>query len=226
MPVNFHDQNLKTVTPTYLKSRRKCSYSSGHPSVIWRKEALRMKPELDMTIRLRRQAARPRIFGEYFGTASANDLRLHHCRRAKTRRIRGNSIREVVVERKGKKRKPPDLYTCLIPRPLLYFLPTACFLMLSIPCLWFLLLLLAGLATAADLYKSLERQSQTRLWGCFIDLDLSAVSRHASEQDIKKAYKRLSRKYHPDKNNDPGAEDKFVEVAHGECGKHICVGEI
>jgi DnaJ-related protein SCJ1 len=50
------------------------------------------------------------------------------------------------------------------------------------------------------------------------------VSRHASEQDIKKAYKRLSRKYHPDKNNDPGAEDKFVEVAHGELAIRICAG--
>lgn len=42
------------------------------------------------------------------------------------------------------------------------------------------------------------------------------MPRHASEQEIKKAYKRLSRKYHPDKNRDPGAEDRFVNVAHGE----------
>lgn len=42
------------------------------------------------------------------------------------------------------------------------------------------------------------------------------MSKFASEQDIKKAYKRLSKKYHPDKNTEEGAEDKFVEVAHGE----------
>lgn len=44
---------------------------------------------------------------------------------------------------------------------------------------------------------------------------LLSVSKHASERDIRKAYKRLSRKYHPDKNKDPGTENKFVEIAHG-----------
>jgi hypothetical protein len=42
------------------------------------------------------------------------------------------------------------------------------------------------------------------------------VSKHASEQDIRKAYKRLSKQYHPDKNTDPGAEEKFVDIAHGK----------
>lgn len=42
------------------------------------------------------------------------------------------------------------------------------------------------------------------------------MDKSASEHDIKKAYKRLSRRYHPDKNHEPDAENKFVEVAHGE----------
>jgi len=38
------------------------------------------------------------------------------------------------------------------------------------------------------------------------------VPRDADESDIKKAYRKLARRYHPDVNKDGGAEEKFKEV--------------
>lgn len=38
------------------------------------------------------------------------------------------------------------------------------------------------------------------------------VPRNASEDEIQKAFRDLARKYHPDINQDPGAEDKFKEL--------------
>lgn len=38
------------------------------------------------------------------------------------------------------------------------------------------------------------------------------LSPNASEEEVKKKYKELSRKMHPDINKDPGAEDKFKKI--------------
>src|SRR3712207_4136611 len=38
------------------------------------------------------------------------------------------------------------------------------------------------------------------------------VSRDASEQEIKRAFRKLAAKYHPDVNKSEGAEEKFKEI--------------
>ncbi|CAL5203808.1 unnamed protein product [Lathyrus oleraceus] len=40
------------------------------------------------------------------------------------------------------------------------------------------------------------------------------VSRNSTKSEIKTAYRKLARNYHPDVNKDPGAEDKFKEISN------------
>ncbi|MEO1205489.1 MAG: DnaJ C-terminal domain-containing protein [Pseudomonadota bacterium] len=39
------------------------------------------------------------------------------------------------------------------------------------------------------------------------------LERSATEDDVKRAFRKLARKYHPDVNKDPGAEEKFKQVS-------------
>jgi curved DNA-binding protein len=43
--------------------------------------------------------------------------------------------------------------------------------------------------------------------------DVLGVARNASSEDIQRSYRKLAREYHPDVNKDPGAEERFKEVA-------------
>ncbi|MEY3255948.1 MAG: molecular chaperone DnaJ [Cyanobacteriota bacterium] len=42
--------------------------------------------------------------------------------------------------------------------------------------------------------------------------EILGVSRDADKEQIKQAYRRQARKYHPDVNKEPGAEEKFKEI--------------
>ncbi|HKZ55611.1 MAG TPA: molecular chaperone DnaJ [Anaerolineales bacterium] len=42
--------------------------------------------------------------------------------------------------------------------------------------------------------------------------EILEVGREASAEDVRKAYRRLAKLYHPDVNKDPGAEERFKEI--------------
>ncbi|WP_102691279.1 molecular chaperone DnaJ [Rummeliibacillus pycnus] len=43
--------------------------------------------------------------------------------------------------------------------------------------------------------------------------EVLGIQKNASKDEIKKAYRKLSKQYHPDLNKEPGAEEKFKEIA-------------
>ncbi|MEK6454788.1 molecular chaperone DnaJ [Caldifermentibacillus hisashii] len=43
--------------------------------------------------------------------------------------------------------------------------------------------------------------------------EILGVSKDASKEEIKRAYRKLSKQYHPDINKEPGADEKFKEIS-------------
>ena len=42
--------------------------------------------------------------------------------------------------------------------------------------------------------------------------EVLGIDRSASEEELKRAFRKLAFKYHPDRNRDDGAEEKFKEI--------------
>ncbi|PPS20214.1 hypothetical protein GOBAR_AA00340 [Gossypium barbadense] len=65
-------------------------------------------------------------------------------------------------------------------------------------------------------YLSSNYGSKLFFFGYFSFLDyysILGVSKNASKSDIKSAYRKLARNYHPDVNKEAGAEQKFKEIS-------------
>ncbi|XP_029436709.1 dnaJ homolog subfamily C member 18 [Rhinatrema bivittatum] len=62
--------------------------------------------------------------------------------------------------------------------------------------------------------KEKQPNEVTRIQECQDYYQILGISRDADEDDLKRAYRRLALRYHPDKNSTPGASEAFKVIAN------------
>ncbi|XP_024862083.1 dnaJ homolog subfamily C member 18 isoform X2 [Kryptolebias marmoratus] len=63
-------------------------------------------------------------------------------------------------------------------------------------------------------YTEEQRQSVLRIKNCKDFYEILGVTKNAGDEDLKKAYRKLALKFHPDKNFAPGATDAFKAIGN------------
>ncbi|XP_078087161.1 dnaJ homolog subfamily C member 18 isoform X1 [Mustelus asterias] len=70
----------------------------------------------------------------------------------------------------------------------------------------------AGINEAAKSYTQEQLEGVQRIKRCKNYYEILGVGRNADEEDLKRSYRKLALKFHPDKNCAPGATDAFKAI--------------